>query len=310
MAIVLKLLVSALLVVWILQGLDLTKLTGTLADVDVRLFCGSCAGLLALSFIQAGRWRWVLNALQGSHSYSGALSNVLIGQFFNQTLPSTIGGDAMRVWLLHDRGMRLSLAFNSVLIDRLLALGALMVLGLCGLPWLVEFDPTYSAAWTVGGAGAVGLTGLACILVLDRLTSSFLRWRPVRALAGLSSDSRYVVIRSTAGLSALVVSLVIHCALALIVYVIAMSLSITVEAWHCLVLVPPVMVASAIPISVAGWGVREGAMVAAFGLIGMSQETAFALSVLFGLSVILAGLPGGVIWLATKNRRPADDARS
>jgi hypothetical protein len=57
-----------------------------------------------------------------------------------------------------------------------------------------------------------------------------------------------------------------------------------------------------LPISIAGWGVRETAMVGLFGLIGVPGEGALVLAVLFGLVGIAAALPGGVLWLASRDR--------
>jgi hypothetical protein len=62
------------------------------------------------------------------------------------------------------------------------------------------------------------------------------------------------------------------------------------------------MLATTLPISIAGWGVREGAMVAAFGLIGVSQEGAVVLSLLAGILAVVACLPGGLIWLMSGYR--------
>ena len=58
-----------------------------------------------------------------------------------------------------------------------------------------------------------------------------------------------------------------------------------------------------LPISIAGWGVREQAMVTAFALIGVPGEGALALSILFGLIALLFGLPGGVVWLMSADRK-------
>jgi uncharacterized membrane protein YbhN (UPF0104 family) len=52
-----------------------------------------------------------------------------------------------------------------------------------------------------------------------------------------------------------------------------------------------------IPISLAGWGVREGAMVIVFSLAGLQTEASLSLSVLFGACMFVSGLPGGVLWL-------------
>jgi hypothetical protein len=66
------------------------------------------------------------------------------------------------------------------------------------------------------------------------------------------------------------------------------------------VVVPVALVAAAIPISVNGWGVREGVMVAGFALFGIAQPEAFLISVLLGLAVVVSALPGGLAWLALK----------
>ena len=85
-------------------------------------------------------------------------------------------------------------------------------------------------------------------------------------------------------------------------YVLAAGLEIEISFLDCFFLVPPVILAMTLPISIAGWGVREGAMIVALGLIGVSQESALVLSILFGLGITLAALPGGVIWLFSRNR--------
>ena len=67
-------------------------------------------------------------------------------------------------------------------------------------------------------------------------------------------------------------------------------------------LVPPVMLIMTIPISIGGWGVRETAMVTFFGLIGVSGEGAFALSVVFGLTGMAVAIPGGIIWFMSRDK--------
>jgi hypothetical protein len=62
-------------------------------------------------------------------------------------------------------------------------------------------------------------------------------------------------------------------------------------------LMPPVMLLVALPVSAGGWGVREGAMVAALALVGVGREPALLLSIELGLLWTLVALPGGAIWL-------------
>jgi uncharacterized membrane protein YbhN (UPF0104 family) len=61
------------------------------------------------------------------------------------------------------------------------------------------------------------------------------------------------------------------------------------------------MMVTLIPISIAGWGVRESAMVVAFGLIQVPRSDAIAVSLLFGMTLLVTGLPGGVLWWRTSD---------
>jgi hypothetical protein len=80
----------------------------------------------------------------------------------------------------------------------------------------------------------------------------------------------------------------------------------------CLALVPVVLLLSTLPISVAGWGVRETVMVSALGFAGAESSEAFALSILFGLALLALSLVGAIMWLVqgrSQARRPLGDKK-
>ena len=85
--------------------------------------------------------------------------------------------------------------------------------------------------------------------------------------------------------------------LGLVVFLLAQALGSRVELLSVMVIFPFVLLLSMLPISLAGWGVREGAMVMFFGLIGLSAKISLSASLLFGICMFLAALPGGVLWL-------------
>ena len=60
---------------------------------------------------------------------------------------------------------------------------------------------------------------------------------------------------------------------------------------------PPALVLTVIPISVAGWGVREGALIGLFSLIGADKTAVLMMSLLYGLTLIIVSLPGLVTYL-------------
>ena len=88
----------------------------------------------------------------------------------------------------------------------------------------------------------------------------------------------------------------------LVIWLIAESIAADLSLLHCIVLVPPVILISMIPISIAGWGVREGAMVVALGFVDVPAADALVISLAFGILLIAAGLPGGVLWLLSGQR--------
>src|SRR3546814_14594568 len=66
-------------------------------------------------------------------------------------------------------------------------------------------------------------------------------------------------------------------------------------------LMPAVVLITFFPLSLAGWGVREGAAVLLLGVAGLAADAALAVSVLFGLGMLAAGLPGCFLWLRSRS---------
>ena len=93
-------------------------------------------------------------------------------------------------------------------------------------------------------------------------------------------------------------------------YMLAAGNNLNVALIDSVLIMPPVMLISALPISVAGWGVREGAMVIAFGMLGVPHEAALVLSLQFALVGYLSATPGALAWIMEPNRPMLADTRS
>jgi uncharacterized membrane protein YbhN (UPF0104 family) len=89
---------------------------------------------------------------------------------------------------------------------------------------------------------------------------------------------------------------------ALSCYVLARGVGAQLTLLDAGILIPPVVLLTAVPISISGWGVREGAMVACLGLAGVPSEQALSVSLLLGAISVILGLVGGAIWLASPER--------
>lgn len=88
----------------------------------------------------------------------------------------------------------------------------------------------------------------------------------------------------------------------LAVYALALSVNLNLDFDVFLVAIPPIFLLTIIPISLAGWGVRESAMVGILVLVGAAKSGVLAISILYGLILIISSLPGAYFWTMSKKR--------
>ncbi len=303
--ITLKIVVSATLIGWLLLGIDGAALADGLSQASFRILALTFLTLLGLSAVQAWRWVIVARAMRVVLPYSTAWSIVLVGLFFNQTLPSSIGGDAARVWRLRRAGVRVGLSIRTVVLDRLVALLALLLIAAAGLPALMEWIGDQPLRWAVPVLLAGGFAAFACLLLIESSLSRVVLGRlRTEQVVALGRGAHGVFLRPGCIIPSLALSLFIHAVVCASVFLISFDLGVNVTFWQMLALFPPVLLLSMVPFSVAGWGVREGAMITALGLIGVPPAAAFSISVLYGIIMVAVGLVGGIVWLGTGGQRP------
>jgi hypothetical protein len=82
----------------------------------------------------------------------------------------------------------------------------------------------------------------------------------------------------------------------------AMAAHIFVEPSQVFLLIPPVILIATIPVSIAGWGVRESAMVLAFSYAGLAESDGLIISILLGATTFAVGAIGGIVWMTSGYR--------
>jgi uncharacterized protein (TIRG00374 family) len=281
---------------------------GQLTAGWVALALFMLAALIGLAII---RWCIVLRVLSFDLPFMHVLKLVLIGQFFNQTLPSSLGGDAARVFYAWRAGVPPGSALNSVAIDRLMGLFVLIFLTTAIIP-ILDAKLGHDAlliALTVFAAG--GWLGIVVLYAFDnRLTRQFDRFRVIGFAVRLSRDMRLVSCRAGAFAGILALSVLIH----LFTVGLAWSLDHALGAdsgysVYFLAMIPTLLAVS-IPVSIAGWGVREQALVVILGGLGVDAVHALSISIMFGLLLIVGGLPGGLIWLTLRRQDATAESAS
>lgn len=291
-----KIAISLALIAIVLRAFDVRGVVSHFAKVDVMTLVLVIALALSIALLHTARWLAVIKANGFRLSFKTALQVVLIGHFFNQALPSSVGGDAVRIWCAYRAGLSFSAAANTVIIDRAFTLFSLLLLTTAGLPWLFEIVADPVARWALSTVLFAGIAGFGVFLALRRLPQIIARRRVVRALLSLAALGRQVMFNARFALLTILLSVLSFIGFSVIVYCLADAMQLEITLRDCILLVPPVILVSVLPVSIAGWGVREGAMVVAFGFINVPASAAFAVSVLFGLTLAAASLPGSLLW--------------
>jgi uncharacterized membrane protein YbhN (UPF0104 family) len=232
-----------------------------------------------------------------------ALAVTFMGCFFGAFLFGPTGGDVARAMLAPARSLGRRGIVHSVLFERL---ASMIGLGLAAVPVLAFGAAVVAHGLPIWIALAMIPLPLVAIGAVDGLAWFF------RDRAGVLFDA----LRELDAARQRLMRVWPRFALAVTIATVG-QLLVAVEAW-CLaqsqhlgvslvdfaILMPAVMLLVALPISAGGWGVREGAIVAALALVGVGTAPALLLSVEFGLIGTLVSLPGGVIWLYRCFTRP------
>jgi hypothetical protein len=222
----------------------------------------------------------------------------LIGTFFNQTLPSSIGGDAVRLWLVARGGAGWRAATYSILVDRAIGLIALAIIIVASLPWSYNLisDPHGRSALLV--VDFTALAGGLGFLVLGRLPWPWLkRWWATHHFYDCSVIANRVIFSKKHGPAIAIQSVLVHVLAVVIAWCVVQSIGAPVLFGQVFQLVPPVMLITMLPISIAGWGVREATMGLAFGYAGLATSEGVNVSLLFGATYFIVGAFGGLVWI-------------
>jgi len=276
--------------------IDLNATVGLMAATDWRSVLGMVGVMVLQVIVAVFRWYRIMIS-KGVHiSVRRSARYFWLGLFFNQLLPSSIGGDAIRGYCLVRDGQSVGRATLSVLLDRILGMAGLVVLIALAIPYAMNLINNPEMQWGMMSALLVVIAGFIAILFIDIFTRRFSSWRVMKGLTTLASDARQLL-GSRQGLGLVLFSVLIHILSIVVVGMLSSALSIKVDWIALIIIVPITTLLITIPLSIAGWGVREGVMVVGLGYVGIAPEEALALSILYGLLTLVVALPGVLAWI-------------
>jgi uncharacterized protein (TIRG00374 family) len=293
-----KLILTLVLLVVAFRLVDAPQVGAILSSVNVEIALLGVIFQLASTTLAAYRWSLIMQALEFKLPFSYYLTRYFKGTFFNQALPGSIGGDAVRVIELGSLGYSKKEGFFGVFIDRIVGLAGLLLLNISANLFNDELLP----GWLFHLINLIAVGGIFSFFVLIILRKiPFMKNNKATALfVDLSHRFRQVYHNKQSVIVQLSLSVMIHFLTILALYELARAVGMRLTLDVFLVVVPPVFLLMLIPISLAGWGLRESAMVGLFMLIGQNKEMILSISILYGVMLLVCSLPGLAVWVRGK----------
>ncbi len=259
--------------------------------------------MLCQMILLSARWQMLLNLGKRHLTFPQALQINLTSQLANLVLITSIGGMVARIALSVQHGATIFKSLIATIFDRLMTLSALLVLSAAFLPnlWHYVDNQTFHTLSVYISAFIVMMFLFAPLflnLVVFRLPQT----------ARLKGRYRYglrylrVLINNPALCAKLaLLSLTAQGAFFLAVFALVHSSGAGIDFWQMMIVLPVISLVAALPISIGGWGVREGAYVYGLGLLGVPLEISFLISVQVGLVSMLTTMLGGIPSLMTSD---------
>lgn len=290
--------VSGGLLLWLFSRFGLKGILTSFQDLSMSVWVVASLMYLAAQILSSIRW-WILaDTLAFPGRWRTYLGFYFVGMYFNLFLPTSLGGDVLKVHFLSREEGRRFFAAYSVVGDRLFGLIAMLLLGAVAVQLKPDLLPGHFVTiLSLGGVfivcGLIGLPFFYRVLksvwprISQQLTGLLVLWQKPRMLG--------VVLCLSFCLQALGMG-----AVALL----GVGIGIEIPLAFYFASLPLVTIATLIPISFSGIGVREGAFVYFLGLKGIQPEPALCLGLLFFSVQVAISLLGGLAYALGLHRRP------
>jgi uncharacterized membrane protein YbhN (UPF0104 family) len=285
---------------YLLRHIDTAELQRTLPGIDMRWSMLAIALLVSQIPLVGLRWLQIAKILvMHGRQVTWVWMSVAAGiaQFFGQILP-VVAGDGVRVWFLGRFSSDWRNATISVVIDRCVGIGLLLAFTLAILLLPSNFGAfEQDRDKVVVALAAMLILGVICLVVSARLGPKLTGWRYGRWIERFFSGARAAVFGSRSAVI-LGIGCMIHALTIAAVWSLGRAQGLALSPADAAVLFAVMIGVALVPFTVGGWGLRELAMVSLFGNHGLTPERALVFSMYFGLTSILASLPGALAWMA------------
>ena len=286
----LKIAVSSALLYYVLTKTGIQDVAGILRDIDLFSFLSAVFIYIFAQFISTLRWKLLL---PDGLSTKKLFSLYMIGSFFNTFLPGIIGGDAVKGYYLYRETGKADLSLASVFMDRYLGFVALILICLLAFPFGYQYFHGSRVEWLLPFA-VLSFTAASVLIFGLRLGQRISLLSAFYNYFHMYRNQKKTMIKG------LLLSAVVQLSGILAVNILSCGLGQQIPVLSFFVFLPLIVLFAMLPISISGLGVREGAFVLFFGLIGVQPEVAAAISLSWFITISVAGIIGLIEYIRYK----------
>jgi uncharacterized membrane protein YbhN (UPF0104 family) len=296
-----KIAVAAALMALIASRVDFSAAFALIAGARPALLGLTLLVSFCIVFADAAYWTHSMRAIGCRIDFRPAFLFSLVGWFFANLAPSTVGSDLFRAAQMRHAGAPVEKSVRLVVAARLMSFVSLLVVIALGLPVAARYINAPVEREALGGVFALALLGFGAFVFMGPRLKALMTGAGLHRLtfiSALSADTRALL--KTATPAAWVYLTAQHLLRVAGVAAVAAALNAPVDLIALYALIPAALLIAMIPISFGGWGVREASFVHFLGFAGVAPSAALAISIVYGLTRVLIGAIGGVVWILAR----------
>lgn len=290
------------LTLWALWAADPRQVGDAFVRTSWPWVAAACLLVLADRALMAQRWLALCAPIGRRPPRSELLRIFFVSTFLGTFLVQSVGSDAVRTWSLARAGAPASQALASVLLDRLLGVVSILLGAAAGAALAPYVLREAAVAWAF--AAAAGGSAFALLFVFSTRVDDLVRRSLSRLPAGRVRDQigrlldalqAYRTAHRLLG-GVLAASIGVQILRIVQAWLLGRALGIDAPVTSYFAFIPIILLVMLLPITVSGLGVSQWAFVWTFAQVGVSDASAFALSILFVALGVVGNLPGGILY--------------
>lgn len=297
---------SSILVFLLTYQTSLRDILGVLKEVNL-FWLGFSFSLHALGLlISAVRWQILIQALGEKAPLGFLVKSYLVGTFFNNFLPTRIGGDVVRIWDGSRYSQTLVRSSAIILVERWTGMSVLLLFAVLASLIRMDMAQKIPIIWVSLLLGSAGI--LLSLTILFPFTGKWLQKIPEKGVLARLKEKIFnfretIFIYKNKPIffsKALFWAFLLQVNVILHYFLIGKALGLTIHLLDYFIFIPIVYLILIIPVTINGLGLREGSYIEIFRFYGILPKTAFSFSLIDLAFGLIIGIAGGIIYTTRK----------